>query len=414
MRVAVRERVLDGVAVRTVAGRRVEQRDDLAEQGGRVGHGGVPSIIRGAARRGMGREAHLRLACGPFALLALAAIAARRLGRRARHGAGDPRLRARAPRPARRSEPHRRARDRPPHGRRRLLAQRAPLARAGLEREAGRHLRAARDARRRRIASTPRSRASARRSAPCGAATSSCAATATRPSASTDLDLLAGELAALGITRVTGSVVGDESWFDAVRTAPGLAAAASTSRSRRRSRRSSSIEPCTADARHRTRRSRPPLCSERRWRPAACACEADPGSARRRRASSSRRTSRRRWREIVRFMGRESDNFTAELLVKHLGVLDAPPGTSGTTAAGIRVVRETLEQAGVPLAGVRLVDGSGLSRLEPADRRGGRRAARGRARQIRTSATPSSPRSRSPASTARSRTASSGCPPAAG
>ena len=66
--------------------------------------------------------------------------------------------------------------------------------------------------------------------------------------------------------------------------------------------------------------------------------------------------------EIVRFMGRESDNFTAELLVKHLAVLDAPPGTRGTTVAGIRVVREALEQAGVPLAGVRLVDGSGLSR----------------------------------------------------
>ena len=36
-----------------------------------------------------------------------------------------------------------------------------------------------------------------------------------------DLDALAGDLAALGLTRVTGSVVGDETWFDSVRTAPG-------------------------------------------------------------------------------------------------------------------------------------------------------------------------------------------------
>jgi D-alanyl-D-alanine carboxypeptidase/D-alanyl-D-alanine-endopeptidase (penicillin-binding protein 4) len=65
---------------------------------------------------------------------------------------------------------------------------------------------------------------------------------------------------------------------------------------------------------------------------------------------------------IVRFMGRESDNFTAELLVKHLGVLDAPAGVPGTTARGLRVVRATIEEAGVPLGGVRLVDGSGLAR----------------------------------------------------
>ena len=75
MRVAVRERVLDGIAIRTIAGRRVEQRDDLAEQGGRVGHGGGPTwIIRGAARHGMGREAHLRLVVGPFAILVLVAM----------------------------------------------------------------------------------------------------------------------------------------------------------------------------------------------------------------------------------------------------------------------------------------------------------------------------------------------------
>jgi D-alanyl-D-alanine carboxypeptidase/D-alanyl-D-alanine-endopeptidase (penicillin-binding protein 4) len=49
------------------------------------------------------------------------------------------------------------------------------------------------------------------------------------------------------------------------------------------------------------------------------------------------------------------------MLLKHLGatVLGA-----GTTAAGARVVRQRLAAAGVPLDGVRLADGSGLSRLD--------------------------------------------------
>jgi PBP4 family serine-type D-alanyl-D-alanine carboxypeptidase len=65
--------------------------------------------------------------------------------------------------------------------------------------------------------------------------------------------------------------------------------------------------------------------------------------------------------EIVRFMGRESDNYTAEILVKHLGALELG---RGSTAAGLRVVRGLLAEAGVPLAGVRLADGSGLSSLD--------------------------------------------------
>jgi D-alanyl-D-alanine carboxypeptidase/D-alanyl-D-alanine-endopeptidase (penicillin-binding protein 4) len=59
-------------------------------------------------------------------------------------------------------------------------------------------------------------------------------------------------------------------------------------------------------------------------------------------------------------MGRESDNYTAEMLVKQIGALFAG---RGSTAAGTRVVRDELTAAGVPLAGVRLADGSGLSSL---------------------------------------------------
>ena len=61
---------------------------------------------------------------------------------------------------------------------------------------------------------------------------------------------------------------------------------------------------------------------------------------------------------IVAFMNRESDNFTAEILLKQLGAIDEGAGTS---AAGAIVVRRVLAAAAIPLTGVRIVDGSGLS-----------------------------------------------------
>ena len=66
--------------------------------------------------------------------------------------------------------------------------------------------------------------------------------------------------------------------------------------------------------------------------------------------------------EIVRFMNHESDNFTAEMLLKQLG---AVTGAVGTTAGGSAAVIRTMKEAGIPTAGVRLMDGSGLS---PSDR----------------------------------------------
>lgn len=64
---------------------------------------------------------------------------------------------------------------------------------------------------------------------------------------------------------------------------------------------------------------------------------------------------------IVGEMDSESDNFVAEMLLKQLGALLAG---HGTTAAGAGVVRSELARAEVPLAGVRIVDASGLSRLD--------------------------------------------------
>jgi D-alanyl-D-alanine carboxypeptidase/D-alanyl-D-alanine-endopeptidase (penicillin-binding protein 4) len=65
--------------------------------------------------------------------------------------------------------------------------------------------------------------------------------------------------------------------------------------------------------------------------------------------------------EVVQEMNRESDNFVAEMLLKQLG---AQVGRHGSTTAGAAVVRSELERAGIPTAGVRIVDGSGLSLLD--------------------------------------------------
>jgi D-alanyl-D-alanine carboxypeptidase/D-alanyl-D-alanine-endopeptidase (penicillin-binding protein 4) len=65
--------------------------------------------------------------------------------------------------------------------------------------------------------------------------------------------------------------------------------------------------------------------------------------------------------DLVHTMDTESDNYTAELLIKQLGAVVA---RRGTTPAGSAVVTKELVEAGVPVGGVRIVDGSGLSRFD--------------------------------------------------
>ena len=64
--------------------------------------------------------------------------------------------------------------------------------------------------------------------------------------------------------------------------------------------------------------------------------------------------------DIVRTMGVESDNFVAEMLLKQLGAQESGRGTSAGGAAAVTAILRT---GGVPLGGVRVVDGSGLSYL---------------------------------------------------
>jgi D-alanyl-D-alanine carboxypeptidase/D-alanyl-D-alanine-endopeptidase (penicillin-binding protein 4) len=60
-------------------------------------------------------------------------------------------------------------------------------------------------------------------------------------------------------------------------------------------------------------------------------------------------------------MDADSDNFVAEMTLTAIG---AEATGKGTTAAGAAVVRRDLAAGGIPLEGVRIVDGSGLSRLD--------------------------------------------------
>ncbi len=64
---------------------------------------------------------------------------------------------------------------------------------------------------------------------------------------------------------------------------------------------------------------------------------------------------------LVRHMDVVSDNFYAEMLLKEVGAVQ---GSGGSAPAGLAVERGLLRAAGVPLDGVRMVDGSGLSLLD--------------------------------------------------
>jgi serine-type D-Ala-D-Ala carboxypeptidase/endopeptidase (penicillin-binding protein 4) len=171
-----------------------------------------------------------------------------------------------------------------------------------------------------------------------------------------DLDALARRLAALGIRRVTGRVLGDERHFDTERTARGwkpsylglespplsaLSVGGAQPLGANGSAGTAALALRTALARHGVRVVGP--ASTGRVPPGAALLARD----------LSEPLSR-----IVRRMNRDSDNFVSEMVLKELGSTIA---LRGSTAAGARVVRRELAAAEVPLAGVRIADGSGLS-----------------------------------------------------
>jgi serine-type D-Ala-D-Ala carboxypeptidase/endopeptidase (penicillin-binding protein 4) len=171
---------------------------------------------------------------------------------------------------------------------------------------------------------------------------------------------LARQVRALGITRVTGGVFGDESFFDARRTGLGW-------KSWFYINECPPLSALTVDrGRYHGRYSRQPaLAAALLFRDALRQAGVSVGGAGLGKArdtdSMLGSVESPALAQIVAWMGRVSDNFTAELLLKQLGAIG---GDVGTSAAGAAVVRSTLSDAGISITGIRLVDGSGLSGLD--------------------------------------------------
>jgi serine-type D-Ala-D-Ala carboxypeptidase/endopeptidase (penicillin-binding protein 4) len=176
-----------------------------------------------------------------------------------------------------------------------------------------------------------------------------------------DLRALALQVRAAGVRRVTGGIVGDESSYDARRTVAGWKPSFYISES-------APISALVVDrARVGSYTTRNPALS------AAIAFRTALRTVGVAVAGTVRLEKAADWLEpiasissptlatMIRFMDRESDNFTAEMLLKQLGLVELGRGTS---AAGAAVVMQVLAEAGIPTAGVRIVDGSGLSRFD--------------------------------------------------
>jgi D-alanyl-D-alanine carboxypeptidase/D-alanyl-D-alanine-endopeptidase (penicillin-binding protein 4) len=177
---------------------------------------------------------------------------------------------------------------------------------------------------------------------------------------SADLTALARQVRAAGIRRVTGGVLGDESFFDARRTGAGWKSWFYVNEC-------PPLSALTVDrGRYYGRTSRnPALAGTLLFRNALRRAGVSVGGAGAGRGRTDdvplAAVESAPLSEIVRWMGRVSDNFTAEILLKQLG---AAEGGVGTSPRGAAVVRGVLAAAGVPLAGVRIADGSGLSSLD--------------------------------------------------
>jgi D-alanyl-D-alanine carboxypeptidase/D-alanyl-D-alanine-endopeptidase (penicillin-binding protein 4) len=175
------------------------------------------------------------------------------------------------------------------------------------------------------------------------------------------LKALAHAVRRRGITAVTGRILGDESYFDAARTVPGWKPSFAKNESPLLSALvvdrglldgASVDHPALAAA----------ILFTRALRTEGVSVAHDPAAGRA--SSATERLTRRASPRLITLLGQMdtwSDNFIAEMLLKQLG---ARVGGHGSSAAGAAVITSTLAEDEVPLAGVRLADGSGLSALD--------------------------------------------------
>jgi D-alanyl-D-alanine carboxypeptidase/D-alanyl-D-alanine-endopeptidase (penicillin-binding protein 4) len=176
-----------------------------------------------------------------------------------------------------------------------------------------------------------------------------------------ELVSLARQVAAAGIQHVSGRILGDESWFDARRTGVGWKAKFYLHES-------PALSALIVDRgwTGHFETGRPALYAAQLFRLdlrqagvgvtggaglGVAAADAVPLAE----VQSPRLAA------LIRHMDVYSDNFFAEMLMKQIGAVQ---GSGGSAVAGLVVTRRLLRAAGVPLTGVRMVDGSGLSLLD--------------------------------------------------
>lgn len=190
-------------------------------------------------------------------------------------------------------------------------------------------------------------------------------------SGSPTVEQLAARVAAAGVRRVTGDLVVDDRLFDSLRTQPGWIPDYQRNDPDVANIGALTVNEGFADLDQEKIYPQPAVGAGLRLRAALAARGvALTGAVRRGGAPKGLRELARvaspPLSEIVDYANRYSANYAAELLLKGLG---ARFGGAGTTAAGAKVVRETLARLGIPLAGFRMADGSGLSTLNRASPR---------------------------------------------
>jgi serine-type D-Ala-D-Ala carboxypeptidase/endopeptidase (penicillin-binding protein 4) len=176
---------------------------------------------------------------------------------------------------------------------------------------------------------------------------------------SVDLADIAGQVARAGIREVGGRVRGDESYYDRVRDAPGWKRGFVPIES-------PPLSALVVDRALGWPALSPPLLAAKALTAALIKAgvqvEGRPGLGIAPAAGVPLAEDRSQTlANVVRYMNHESDNFTAEMVLKQIGAVS---GGSGSTAAGARAVITALAETGVPTAGLVIADGSGLSSLD--------------------------------------------------
>ncbi len=175
------------------------------------------------------------------------------------------------------------------------------------------------------------------------------------------LNKLARQVVAAGIEHVSGRILGDESWFDTRRTGLGWKPQFYLHESPALS---ALIVNRGWTGRYET--ARPALLAAELFRSDLrhAGVTVDGGSAlgvASAQAVPLADVESAPLSALLRHMDVYSDNFYAEMILKEVGAVQ---GSGGSSVAGVAVERRVLGAAGVPLAGVRMVDGSGLSLLD--------------------------------------------------